>query len=105
MVPVVCFHEILCFGNISHLVLENVIRKHGCPSKPTPVGQPKRPQGHSRKSVDSSQPVQQVSKPVGRPPHVPKFTFQPQVGHQQILNMSNNVKLIFLLIVIRSTYT
>jgi hypothetical protein len=87
MVPVVCCHEILCVGNISHLVLENVIRKRGRPPKPTPVEQPKRPQGRPRKSVDSSQPVQQVSKPVGRPPRVPKFTFQQQVGHHQMLNI------------------
>lgn len=64
-----------------------MIRKRGRPPKPTPVRQPKKPQGRPRKSVDSSQPVQQVSKPVGRPPHVPKFMFQPQVGHQQMLNM------------------
>jgi hypothetical protein len=96
MVPVVCCYKILYSWNISHLLLENVIRKRGRPPKPKPVGKPKNPQGCPRKPVDSSQPIQQMPKPVGRPPHAPRYTFQPQVDHQQILNMSNSDNLILL---------
>lgn len=81
MVPVVCCWKIMCFGDISHCLLENVLKKRGRPPKPKPIGQPKNPQGRPRKSVDSSQPIQQVPKPVGRPPHAPRYMFQPQVGH------------------------
>jgi hypothetical protein len=83
MVLVVCFYkiynELFLIKNIVLSLLEHTIRKRGRPPKPKPVGEPKRPQGRPKKSVDPNQSIQ-APKPVGRPPRVPRHMFQPQVS-------------------------